>query len=396
MKDNKYVILLLALLALYVVYEMSKPQEENWTPTYSFADKEPFGAFALYDLSKSLFNGEEIKSSFKTIYELYEEDKGEQNILIVADQVAFAEDETELILDFVENGGTVLIATQQMKGELADTFSLNMREQATFFSFNPKAISESLAGETVEEISFQNEFINYPFLGALSSFDQVSDDFEVLAKNSINRPVLLKYAHGEGQIYLSSMPLAFTNYFTLLPETTEYTEHMMALFPSDEPPLHIEYYQLGRLESSSPIRVLLADKNLRMAIYILMAVILVFIIFQAKRRQRIIPVLQGNPNLSLEFVRTLGSLYYRQLDHKNILKKRVLYWKEFVRTHYNLNTQVIDEAFVQELANKSGHTKESIEGLTKRIISVDQDNTPLREDLIKDIEDRLNQFYGIS
>ena len=65
MKDSKYVIALLALLVLYFIFEMQRPQEQNWTTTYSFADKNPFGSQALYELSKALFKGEEVISSYE-------------------------------------------------------------------------------------------------------------------------------------------------------------------------------------------------------------------------------------------------------------------------------------------------------------------------------------------
>lgn len=396
MKDNKYVILLIALLVLYVFYEMQKPQEENWTASYSYVDQNPFGAKALYELSPSLFKGKEIQSSFETLYELYEVSDSTNNILVVADQLSFDKDESELLLQLVKEGRTVLLAAQSMEGELADTLSIKMREQAAFFSYNPKAISESLAGENVETITYEDQMIEYPFLGALASFDRVGDEFEVLAENSIKRPVLLSYRLGKGRLVLSSMPLAFTNYFTLLPETYHLTQEMMKLFPEDQPPVHIEYYQLGRLESGSPIRVLLSNPSLRMATYLVMFVLLIFLIFQAKRRQRIIPILEENPNMSLEFVQTLGSLYYRQSNHLNLMKKRVLYWKEYVRSRYHLNTEYLNDDFLDELGKKSGYSSGKIVLLRELILAVEQGGRSVDDRLLKDLENRLNEFYGIS
>lgn len=395
MKENKYIILLVALIVVYVFYEIQKPRPENWTPTYNFVDQDAFGGNALYQLSPALFKGEELRSYFKTLFELNEEDDP-QNLLVIANQLAFNKEETELLLNWAHDGKTVLVAAQSFDGFLADTLSLNAREEAVFFSFSPKDISAALAGEVKERITWDQQVFDYPYLGALASFDRPNSEIKVLAKNGQNRPVLMKYPHGKGAIYLSSMPLAFTNYFTLLPETTTYTEGLMRLFPSEEVPLHIEYYQMGRLASGSQIRALLREPALRMATYVLMGVLLIFLVFQAKRRQRIIPTLAGNPNLSLEFVSTLGSLYYRQLDHQNLLKKRILYWKEYVRTHYYLNTSHLDEAFVNELANKSGKSKAAIQALTNRVVVVEEGKNLTGENVMKDLENRLNEFYGIS
>jgi hypothetical protein len=396
MKDSKYVIALLALLVLYFIFEMQRPQEQNWTTTYSFADKNPFGSQALYELSKALFKGEEVISSYKTIYEIAQEDSLSQNWLIVSDKIQLDKNDSEVLLRVVSQGKVAFLAGQEIEGTLMDSLGLEMSEKTALNEFSAEAISQSLAGEQTEAIFFKDQVIQYPNLGALASFDPVGDRFTVLAYNSQKRPVLIKYAFGEGILYLCSMPLALTNYFTLLPETSRFTQDLMKLLPESPAPLHIEYYQLGRLQSSSPIRVLLSEPPLRMATFLLLCLLLIFLLFQAKRRQRIIPELVGNPNLSLEFVQTLASLYYRQSDHVNLMQKRLMYWKEYVRSQYNLNTNVLSDELIEELSQKTGHSQDQLFILIEHMKALDQRGQVIDDEQLKDFEKRLNEFYGIN
>jgi hypothetical protein len=113
-----------------------------------------------------------------------------------------------------------------------------------------------------------------------------------------------------------------------------------------------------------------------------------------KRRQRIIPIIAPLKNTTLEFVNTLGSLHFRQSNHVNLAKKRVLYWLDFVRSHYNISASQIDKEFIMELANKSGKEKAMIELLVHTVIKV-QDGGNLEETELLAFEKLLNKFYGL-
>jgi len=77
-------------------------------------------------------------------------------------------------------------------------------------------------------------------------------------------------------------------------------------------------------------------------------------VFEAKRKQRVIPILPPLPNTSLEFVTTIGNLYYRNGNHKDIADKKIAFLLEQIRTRYKLRTNELDEAFFEALSSKSG------------------------------------------
>ena len=340
----------------------------------------------------------EIENEYRTVYELYHEDSLEVNTMILAVGIGFDEDDTNLILNEVEKGRTFFMSALGYGGVLADTFGLESMFQDPLGLKTPEEIEADLSGETTKKITFEADgkkfSVDYPALGVTNSFEPFeSDSLEILAYNEEKRPVLVRYKNN-GQLILSTLPLAFTNYFTLLEGTSEFTEAQLMLIPQDEPLIRNQYYHLGRLESGTPFRVLLSNDSLRWALYLVLLGILVFFVVQSKRQQRIIPVITPLSNLTLEFVRTLGRLYYRQNDHSNLSHKRVLYWKEFVRNHYNLQTTVLNDEFVEELTKKSGREKENIQVLVK-YINVIETEQGVTASLLLQFEKKLNEFYGI-
>lgn len=400
MKDKKYAIFLAVLMALYVFLEMQKPQEFDWTATYHKNHKIPFGAFATHDLMVDLFNGSPVESSYKTIYELVKDDEVKSNLLVLADGVGMDKNDLKTLLNHVDAGHTALISGRDIQGPLADSLNFRVEIKDPLLTYDLAAIQESLSVEVTEEIQLNltdDKTERYPFSNvATTSFfnSHDEDNFKVLATNEKGFPVLLEYTGLKGKLYITTMSLALTNYFVLNEKTTAFASSMLSLFPKDEPLLHVEYYQLGRLESQTPLRVVLASRPLRWALFILLFTLIIFVFFESKRRQRIIPLITPLKNLSVEFVETLGRLYYRQQDHKKLAKKRVVYWKDFVRRTYNLKTDQLSDEFQIDLAKKSGRNQDEIEMLIKSIDKVESGAGINQEELMR-MEKQLNAFYGI-
>lgn len=400
MKDKKYAIFLAVLMVLYVFLEMQKPQEFDWTATYHKNHKIPFGTYATHDLMVDLFNGSPVESSNKTIYELVKEDEVKSNLLVLADGVGMDKNDLKTLLNHVDAGHTALISGRDIQGPLADSLNFRVEIKDPLLTYDLAAIQESLSVEVMEEIRLtlnNGETKSYPFSNvATTSFfkSHSEENFKVLATNEKGFPVLLAYTGLKGKLYITTMSLAFTNYFVLNEKTTAFASSLLSLFPKDEPLLHVEYYQLGRLESQTPLRVVLASRPLRWALFILLFALVIFVFFESKRRQRIIPLITPLKNLSVEFVETLGRLYYRQQDHKKLANKRVMYWKDFVRRTYNLKTDQLNDEFQIDLAKKSGRNQDEIEILIKSISNVELGAGINQEELMR-MEKQLNAFYGI-
>ena len=400
MKDKKYLIFFIAIITIYVVYEMQKPKSEDWTVTYHYRDRIPFGTFATHDLLKDLFDQGDVPSSFKTIYELVEQEEVDDNFLAIAGNLIFDDNDFNSLLEHVEKGNTVFLAAQDFSTRFEDSLRFEAYLEQRLNPSDFTQIANELAEETKTRVRFalpngNEETFVFPTLTTAAYFSKVeSDSITEMAWREDGKPVLLKYNSGQGNLYLSTMPLAFTNYFVLHEETSAFASSMLSLLPEDEPLMHIEYYQMGKLESRSEIRALLSYPALRWAIFILLATVFIFILFESKRRQRIIAVIPPVKNATLEFVNTLGQLYHQQKNHKNLAQKRILFWKDYVRSHYTLRTDKLDEAFKLELTRKSGVEKAKVFALVELVERIEA-NDMIEEGELLMMEKLMNEFYGI-
>lgn len=398
--DKKYLIGLIVILGLYIFYEFQKPKELDWTPTYHFKDKIPFGTYVSHDLMEDMFEGREANHSFSTIY--YNETNGVErtNQLMIGNQILLSELDFDALLSFVEEGYTVMMVASQLSRRLTDSLDFEMGINEAFATANISEIQDGLVGELKSKVHFniegrESEVYTFPFAASLSYFKEYNDNnWEALAVNEDDGAVVLKLKDTNGQLILSSLPMAFTNYFVLDEKTSGFAETMLSFFPKDELLTHNEFYHIGRVEPTSKVRFFLRHAPLKWAMYLLIVVILIFMLFEAKRRQRVIPVVKPLKNTTLEFVNVLGRLYYRQSDHIKLARKRIAYWKEFVRSHYNLRTEKLDQYFIDELVRKSGREEATIRNLVSVALQIEEEREMSSGELLL-LEKQLNEFYDI-
>ncbi len=80
-----------------------------------------------------------------------------------------------------------------------------------------------------------------------------------------------------------------------------------------------------------------------------MILLLLFIIFKARRKQRIIPVVTPPENESLRFIEMVGKLYFQRGDNKDLAQKKSLYFQEYIRSHFSVSMTNIG---IEELSVK--------------------------------------------
>ena len=121
-------------------------------------------------------------------------------------------------------------------------------------------------------------------------------------------PVAMSRRWGKGEVILVSTPLIFTNYGMLDGKNATYIFRLLSQM-GKLPIVRTEGYMKETAQvQQSPFRYLLAHQPLRWALYLTMITIILFMIFTAKRRQRVIPVIHEPANKSLEFTELIGTL----------------------------------------------------------------------------------------
>ena len=115
---------------------------------------------------------------------------------------------------------------------------------------------------------------------------------------------------------------------------------------------------------------------------LLLCVAAVYLAFEAKRRQRPIPVVVPPTNTSLQFIDTIGRLYYSRKNHWDIAKKKYTYFVDFVRSNYYINLHDINKEGMAELSAKAQIPISTIDQIVKKGKALDQTNHITENDLI--------------
>jgi hypothetical protein len=98
-------------------------------------------------------------------------------------------------------------------------------------------------------------------------------------------------------------------------------------------------------------------------------------------------------NTSLEFVKTIGWLYYQKSDHQQLAALAIKNLRMHVKEHYGLQWRNEDPYFVEQLSKRSGIEKEKVAQLAKDVKNIPQYSELVETELIK-FHQRLEHFYS--
>ena len=356
MKPNKYLLILIATIAAYVLFEYYRPQPINWTPTYQNDDKIPFGTQALFELLPDVMHQSDVKTVRLPIYNFLTETTlpKQSNYVLVSHNFSIGNAELAKLLAYVKRGNNVFISAYSIPDTLGKALGFKAQEK----------------DPTKADTTLRQTFTN-PQLRNVQSYNFFHDDgrnfliitkpqpITVLVRNARNEPVFIRVHYGKGQFFIHNLPLAFTNYYVLSAKTSDYAFKALSYLPAI-PTYWDEYQKQGRFneDQQSIFRYIRSQPALNWAYYLVIFGLLLYAIFAGKRTQRIIPVIEPLQNTSLDFVKTIGRLYFHQGDHDNVARQKIQYFLADLRERYGLNTTVLDKEFTETLAHKSGKTTE--------------------------------------
>jgi hypothetical protein len=222
---------------------------------------------------------------------------------------------------------------------------------------------------------------------------------EVLGLNSFGKANFVRFSYKNGgSILIHLAPTALTNFFLLHKNNKAYYDYIFSYLPPNVQTIKWDDYFRHNRESSnnfSSLGFLMKHEAFRWAIYLTAFLFLLLFIFESKRKQKTIPIIKPMANSSLDFIKTVGRLYYQRRDNKNLALKMVSHFQEYVRSKYNLPTSEMNEEFIQRLAFKSGSTLKDLKDIVYEIKTI-HDFPSVQDDLLLTLNQKLDQFYKLS
>lgn len=355
-----YIVLLLLLIGLIIVIDASAPKPINWNPTYASKDKIPFGLYVFDKEAPAFFKGNEVKKFNITPYEYFDDeyDYDEQDYSVSGSFININEDRSDLdsesvneLLFFAEYGNTVFLSMKEFPGKILDT--LNVTVETAFFLKD--SVSMSLVNNKKE--FWFNEGTGFAYFKSVDTVNTA-----ILGSQTVSNEKLANFIHvkyGKGDIILHTQPAAFTNFYLLKDNNYEYAQTILSHLPDAS--VHWYEKRFSGEVSSSPLRYALNQPGLKWAIYFGLISFFIFALFNAKRKQRVVPEIHPLKNTTVDFTKTIGNLYYQEGNHHTIIEKKIIYFLEHIRNEYLIDTYSLNDEFIEKLHLKTGKPKEDIQ-----------------------------------
>jgi len=391
-KQLFFILLLVFTIIVFVWVEVSRPVPVVWKPTFSRYDKQPYGAYLVYERLGDVFPNQTLQTLRKTLYEArpnllpnislkkYNKkqktsqppEKQAPTLLFVQQRLKWSHTDKQVLERLLEKGSTLFIATTALEDSLA-------KQWQVVFKTTEKFADSTLIHWTndPQRIYTIRNYGNSRYIDLLPNAQA-----EILAVNAQNQPVLVKIAQDNGTVLLCSQPLVFTNYNLLRDNNAELIEKILQQTPL-KPVFWDEYHKVGKETSGSPLRFILSDDYLATAFWMALTGIFLYMLVASRRKQRIIPIIPPLENSSWVFAKTIAQLYFQRRDFKDLATKKILYLADFLRQHLFLRQVQWDNDLASLLVAKTGHPPQAIHQLIQQIQRIETASQISETDLLK-------------
>lgn len=426
-----YIISMLAMAIALFVIGLRLPQRFTWYATYDHNDKQPLGAYVFDSImAQTMPRGyATLHKSLAQI--AADSTLRHSNVLIVADVCHMNDLDFDIMDSLLREGASVMIATTGYNLTLVDStlaydygialsseYSLHIKDSLKAWFNNEQDTKHDLATWHTEkgwygarrfdlpaslvsahihtdddmeqtlhtlasyrkDYSYSGETSRYfkrhaKAIKRLTKAHNETDDSLFKYINNLegtyleqpsDLPIAVRREVGRGNLYVVATPMAFTNYCVLDKKTAPYLMRLMSHL-ADRPLIRTTCYNDAPGEAHSPLAIVLGNPSLRAAYYMLMLTLLLFCLFKARRRQRVIPVVKPPRNYQLEFAQLIGTLYFQRHDNADLVRKKYMLLAEHARakTKADLMDATADSLTLPLLARHTGmdvaHLRQQIE-----------------------------------
>lgn len=375
----------------------------NWHENFREKDKSPFGTYIIHNEVEEIIDDSELIYLKKNIYDYIKEDY-EYDFLV--NYVCVKSNANKLkdkvlgeLLSFVSDGNNAFISLNYFNDDIkkALEFTTINLDSTSYNIADLKELNGDLYLEN-NELSNISHSYNFDRNIRRNYFESYNSETTVVLGTQMieneKQPNFLKVYYGDGVIFLHTQPITFTNYF-LLKNKESYTENVFSYMPNRnilwDPQVKYSNYTNNNEENKPSIfNFFWSNPSLKWALYVGFFGLILFMIFNARRKQRSIPIITSLKNSTVEFTHTIANLYLKEQDYKNAVDKKIKYFLEKVRTKYYVDTNNLNKPFIEKLAIKSGNRVDATRYLVNTIKSLNKKHECSEIELI-----RLNNLIEI-
>ena len=413
MKELKVrIIVIIGLLSicafLYFLYIRSSPHYQ-WFESYDASSEQPYGTAFIQKMLRSYRSGNEFivneRSRLKDVLNKID-DPARTDYVFIGQNIFLDEESISAIAKFIDQGGNAFIASFTPPDQVLQAiyfeecgvpveYTQNTQESVRMNFFHPEVRLQEpprFAYRVVnKEFSYSWNFVSE------TVFCDSSRSIAALGFQDEKLVNFIRVRAGNGNLYLHSNPLIFTNYFLTKRENLDYVSAVFSHLDGrdliwDE---YSKTYFPGRNNPyDSPLYYILQQPSLKYAWWLLLATVALYVIFASKRKQRVLPVLEVKTNTSLEFVNLISRLHYKNGNHLDMAHKKMKYFLYFVRSKYGIHVEKFREEHIRRLAEKSRVKYADVEMIFSRYYLIeDRFKNNIEANRLVDLYDAIENFY---
>ena len=390
-KKNTIIGAIVVIVALLLF--SNRTNNVDWFPSYAHEGKRPLDTKVFFEQLPYWFKNQKISTLYTTFYEYEQEHISEkysksepQNYICITGNYSIDKPSFESLLNFIGNGNNALIVAHTFPNFVKDSLKFEL-------DYNEVKLKEA---KKAAYLTHLNDSLYYTqkhpygeaFITDSTNVAPLGYSFSEFCESKTN---FISIPYKKGVFYIHTIPELFTNYQILAAEQSFYIDNVVSFLP-EHPVLFEKMIKIDPDLDKGSLSFILSKPSLKWAFYLALLSILLFMLFNAKRRQRIIPKIEPLKNTTTAFVQTVSTLHLEAEDYNGIIQKNIIFFLEHIRAKYHLPTDNLNAEFIKKLSQKSGKPFNDVERLVTLILKM-KAHTFSTPDPLKKLHAELEKFY---
>jgi hypothetical protein len=410
--SNKVIKILFAILAValvvYFFYTNEDEKKFQWVENYRSPSSQPYGTLFIQKLLSTYRPNTKFIVNDKTPLSKFLDSASisvKTDYVFIGNELYLDSADTDALLTFIASGNDAFIASVNLPFNVIDPIYINecgrqiflVKEDTLKVTFN--FYNKALKSEKGYSYRYRFGKTDIPYFWNTLNPEIFCDSTKsitplgYIAPDKVN---FFRMPYGQGNLYVHSNPIAFTNYFLTKRDKAEYASSVFSHLNGKaiiwDEFSKSEFLQKNNAPDVSPITYVLQQESLRYAWWLMLLSAVLYTIFTAKRKQRVIPVIEPKANTSLEYVNMISALHFQNANHHDIARKKMKYFFYFIRAKYNMHIQSLTEIQVKRLSEKSKVQTETLRLIATEFDHIEQ-KSYYNEPRLIDLQNALETFY---
>lgn len=404
------ILIMLGVLGalLLIVFAFNDEKTYSWNENFMASSDQPYGTKFMKELLEEFREGKFVIRQKNSLGQILDDEdlKKNTNYVFIGESLFLSKEDAEKLKNFIYEGNNAFVAAKEIPEFVADIYAAECgsvvmlednRQRTPEMNFYHPSFHRKFGYRYSYRYIYEDSEYNWRVFSSILFCDSTKalTPIGYLEPDQIN---FLRIPHGRGFLYLHSNPAAFTNYFLIQKEKMEYAAAIFSHLEGE----NTIWEEFGKVPMmgggedglNSPLYYIMQQPSLKYAWWMIVAGALFYVVFAAKRTQRVIPVLEAKTNTSLEFVRMIAALHFQNKNHMDMARKKMKYFLYFIRSKYGIHGQPVTEDMIARLAEKSKVPIQDVQAIFKfnRLIE-EGSNGVIDESRLSNFFDVIENFY---